>query len=155
MVFFLNPRLYNKSQVTQACSRAKEWRDSVRRKDGTVDWPATDTDFEGPTVEDLHHMRDTLIEYLESGACGNIGMEEKLLFRFMCPLYMTSILDQIKTQQYELGTGVGDPRNDMTLQFRKQIFITRYMRWLQSLSVRFHSDLESHRELIQSFSKNG
>jgi predicted amino acid-binding ACT domain protein len=151
---FLNPRLYNKSQVTQACSRAKEWRDSVRRKDGTVDWPATDTDFEDPTVKDLHHMRDTLIEYLESGACGNIGMEEKLLFRFMCPLSMTSILDQIKTQQYDLGTGVEDPRNDMTLQFRKQIFITRYMRWLQSLSVRFHSDLESHRELIQSFSKN-
>jgi hypothetical protein len=145
---FLNPHLYNKSQVIQACSQAKEWRDSARRRNGTVDWPATDTDFEDSTVKDLHHMCDTLIEYLESGACGNIGKEEKLLFRFMCPLSMTSILDQIKTQQYDLGTGVGDPRNDMTLQFRKQIFITRYMGWLQSLSVRSHSNLESSRALI-------
>jgi hypothetical protein len=134
---FLNPRLYNKSQVIQACSRAKQWRDSIMRESGTVDWPATDTDFEDPTVKDLHHMRDTLIEYLESRPYGDNGMEEKLLFRFMGPLSLAGVLDQIKTQQYDLSTGFGDLRNDMTLQFRKQIFITRYMRWLQSLSVRF------------------
>jgi hypothetical protein len=151
---FLNPRLYNKSQVIQACSRAQEWRDSTRREYGTVDWPATGTDFEDPTIKDLHHMRDNLIEYVESGPYDDIGMEEKLLFRFMCPLSVTSVLEQIKTQQYDLSTGVGDPRNDMTLQFRKQIFITRYMRWLQSLSVRFHSHVESNRALIRSFSKD-
>jgi hypothetical protein len=134
---FVNPWVYSKSQIIQACLRAKEWQDMTRQTDETVSWSATDTTFEDPTVRDLHDMCDTLIYYLESGTYGDVGIEEELLFRFMySPL--AHLFDHIKTQQYELSTRVGDPRDDMTLQFKKQIFITRYIHWLQCLSVRFH-----------------
>jgi hypothetical protein len=133
--------------ITEACSRARQWKEFVAKPAGSTNFGNTSNQLEDVNVQICQEIYVTLRQFVENGCQDQVEVMDQLLLRFVPP-EITRQIRQIMTQAQLVQEGSDSEKtsNAMMLHTMKDQLMKSYVRWLTSLTVslKLHARFNSY-----------
>jgi hypothetical protein len=133
--------------ITEACSRARKWKEFVAKPAGSTNFGNINNQLQDVNVQICKEIYVTLRQFVENGCQDQVEVMDQLLLRFVPP-EITSQIHQIMTQAQLVQEGSDSEKtpNAMMLHTMKDQLMKSCVRWVTSLTVslKMHDRFNSH-----------
>jgi hypothetical protein len=133
--------------ITEACSRARQWKEFVAKPAGSTNFGNINNQLEDVNVQICKEIYVTLRQFVENGCQDQVEVMDQLLLRPVPP-EITSQIHQIMTQAQLVQEGSDSEKtpNAMMLHTMKDQLMKSCVRWVTSLTVslKMHARFNSH-----------